>query len=72
MAGSPVYLNLIGSLNYFNVDRDFDDPGPTDLVGNYGRADLFPQLSYTLPGPPWISVTPRIGGRFTYYTDQYT
>jgi LPS-assembly protein len=72
VAGSPVYLNLIGSLNYFNVDRDFDDPGPTDLVGNYGRADLFPQLSYTLPGPPWISVTPRIGGRFTYYTDQYT
>jgi LPS-assembly protein len=43
-----------------------------DLVGDYGRADLFPQFSYTLPGPPWFSVTPRLGGRFTYYTDQYT
>jgi LPS-assembly protein len=66
IAGSPVYLNLIGSLNYFGVDRG------GDLVGDYGRADLFPQFSYTLPGPPWLSVTPRVGGRFTYYTDQYT
>ena len=66
IAGSPVYLNLISSLNYFQADRG------NDLVGNYGRADLFPQFSYTLPGPPWISVTPRLGGRFTYYTDQYT
>jgi len=72
IGGSPVYLNLIGSLNYFNVDRDFHYPDVADLVGDYGRADLFPQFSYTLPGPPWISVTPRIGGRFTYYTDQYT
>jgi len=66
IAGSPVYLNLISSLNYFQADRG------NDLVGDYGRADLFPQFSYTLPGPPWISVTPRLGGRFTYYTDQYT
>jgi len=66
VAGSPIYLNLISSLNYFDVDRG------GDLVGNYARADLFPQFSYTLPGPPWISVTPRLGGRFTYYTDQYT
>ena len=66
IAGSPIYLNLIGSLNYFNVDRG------GELVGDYGRADLFPQFSYTLPGPTWLSVTPRIGGRFTYYTDSYT
>ena len=66
IAGSPVYLNLISSLNYLQADRG------NDLVGDYGRADLFPQFSYTLPGPPWLSVTPRVGGRFTYYTDQYT
>jgi LPS-assembly protein len=71
IAGSPIYLNLIGSLNYFNVDRDFEDDEIEDLVGSYFRADLFPQLSYTLPGPPWLSVTPRVGGRFTYYTDSY-
>ena len=66
IGGSPVYLNLRSSLNDYTADRG------NDLVGDYGRADLFPQFSYTLPGPPWLSVTPRLGGRFTYYTDQYT
>ncbi|MGD9253023.1 MAG: LPS assembly protein LptD [Holophagae bacterium] len=61
---SQVYLNLIGSLNYLDVDRG------GELRGQYGRADLFPTLSYTLPGPAWLSVTPRVGGRFTYYTEQ--
>lgn len=64
VAGSQVYLNLIGSLNYLSVDRG------GELQADYGRADLFPTLSYTLPGPPWLSVTPRLGGRFTYYTSQ--
>jgi hypothetical protein len=72
IGGSPVYLNLIGSLNYFKVVRDFHAEDVPDLVGDYGRADLFPQFSYTLPGPTWLSVTPRVGGRFTYYTDSYT
>ncbi|MFV2071126.1 MAG: LPS-assembly protein LptD, partial [Thermoanaerobaculales bacterium] len=63
--GSPVYLNLISSVNAFKVDRG------GDLKGTYARADLFPQFSYTLPGPAWLSVTPRLGGRFTYYTSQY-
>ena len=65
IAHSPVYLNLIGSLNYLSADRG------RDLKGTYGRADLFPEFSYTLPGPPWFSITPRVGGRFTYYTSQY-
>ena len=63
--GSPVYLNLISSVNVFDVDRG------GDLKGTYARADLFPQFSYTLPGPVWLSVTPRLGGRYTYYTSQY-
>ena len=29
--------------------------------GDYGRADVFPTLSYTLPSPLWLSVTPRAG-----------
>ena len=79
--GSQVYLNLISSLSYLYADRgevlEFsEDPGtpptPRQFAGDYARADLFPQFSYTIPGPPWISVTPRLGGRFTYYTDQYT
>jgi LPS-assembly protein len=63
--GSQVYLNLISSLSYLYSDRG------NELTGSWGRADFFPQFSYTLPGPPWISVTPRIGGRYTYYTSQY-
>jgi LPS-assembly protein len=66
IAGSPIYLNLISSLNYLASDRG------GDFTGTYGRADAFPTLSYTIPGPVWLSVTPRIGGRFTYYTKQYS
>jgi LPS-assembly protein len=72
IAGSQIYMNLLASLNYFDVVRDFEDENIPDIVGDYARADIFPQFSYTLPGPPWLSVTPRVGGRFTYYTDQYT
>jgi len=65
IGSSPVYLNLIGSMGYLASDRG------GDLTSSYGRADLLPTFSYTLPGPPWLSVTPRVGGRFTYYTQQY-
>ncbi len=43
----------------------------TGLVGTYWRGDVFPTLNYTLPGPPWLTVTPRVGGRYTYYTARY-
>lgn len=66
LAGTPVYLNLISSLSYLRVDRG------DELRGSYGRADLYPTLSYTLPGPPWLSVTPRLAGRATYYTRRYS
>lgn len=62
---SSLYWSLISSANYFDVDRG------DDLTGSYGRVDLFPELSYTLPGPPWLTITPRIGGRATYYTSSY-
>jgi LPS-assembly protein len=63
---TSIYWDLISSVNYFDVDRG------GDLVGDYARADLFPSLSYSLPSPLWLSVTPRVGGRFTYYTAQYS
>ena len=62
---SPLYWSLVSSVNYFDVDR-----GET-LEDRYGRADLYPSLSYTLPGPPWLTITPRVAGRATYYTKQY-
>ena len=63
---SDVYWNLVSSVNLFNIDKG------NDLVGTYWRGDVFPTLNYTLPGPPWLTVTPRVGGRYTYYTSRYS
>ncbi len=70
---TDIYWNLISSVNLFSVDKRTpkqirDDTG---LVGTYWRGDIFPTLNYTLPGPPWLTVTPRVGGRYTYYTSRY-
>lgn len=65
IGGSRFYWDLISSLNYFDVDRG------GNLNAQYGRADLFPTLSYSLPSPLWLSVTPRFGARGTYYTKRY-
>jgi len=62
---SSLFWSLISSVNLFDVDRG------GDLRTTYGRIDAHPDLSYTLPSPPWLSVTPRIGVRGTYYTAQY-
>jgi len=62
---TSLYWSLISSLNLFAVDR-----GP-NLSKTYGRVDAYPQLSYTLPGPAWLTVTPRVAVRGTYYTTQY-
>ncbi|MCP4895551.1 MAG: LPS-assembly protein LptD [bacterium] len=61
---STFYWSLISSMNLFDVDRG------NELVSTYGRADLFPELSVTLPGPPWLSITPRVGMRGTYYSQR--
>ena len=74
VADTNVYWNLVTSVNLFSIDRRTpkqvrDDTG---LVGTYWRGDVFPSLNYTLPGPPWLTVTPRLGGRYTYYTSRYS
>jgi LPS-assembly protein len=66
IGNSSFYWEMLSSVNYFDVDRG------GELVGRYARADLFPTVSYTLPSPLWLSVTPRFGGRATYYTKRYT
>jgi len=62
---SDIYWNLVSSANLFNIDKG------NDLVGTYWRGDIYPTLNYTIPGPPWLTVTPRVGGRYTYYTARY-
>lgn len=66
VGNSSFFWNLITSANLFDVDRG------GDLKGSYGRVDLFPEISYTVPGPVWLSMTPTIGGRETWYSDRYT
>lgn len=61
---STFYWSLISSANYFDVDKG------NELVSKYGRADAKPEISMTLPGPPWLSITPRVGGRATYYSER--
>jgi len=62
---SSLYWSLVSSANLFNVDRG------GDLKSTYGRVDVFPSLSYTLPSPAWLSVTPDIGARSTLYSKRY-
>jgi LPS-assembly protein len=71
---SELYWNLISSVNLFSIDKRTPKQvrDGTGLVGTYGRADVFPTLNYTLPGPPWLTVTPRLGGRYTYYSARYS
>jgi LPS-assembly protein len=61
------YWDLISSASYLYMDRGANQP-----KGDYARLDALPTLSYTLPSPPWLSVTPRAGGRVTYYTSRYS
>ncbi len=62
---SSLYWSLISSANLLNVDRG------GEFRGTYGRVDVFPSVSYTLPGPAWLSMTPRVGVRGTYWTKRY-
>jgi LPS-assembly protein len=64
LGSSSLYWSMISSVNVFDVDRG------GDLEALYGRIDVFPEISYTVPGPPWLSVTPRFGARGTYYTQR--
>jgi len=63
---SSFYWNMITSFNIFNVDRG------GDLKATYGRVDLFPEISYSVPGPAWLSITPSVGARETWYSKRYT
>jgi lipopolysaccharide assembly outer membrane protein LptD (OstA) len=69
LGGSPLYYQSETSAGYYrrlfpNVDGLYPD---SDYEA--GRADSFHQilLPETLFG--WLNVTPRVGGRFTYYSE---
>ena len=60
---TPLYMQFDGSAANLSVDR------PNEYSGDYGRVDLFPQLSLPLRAFPWLSVSIAAGERLTWYGD---
>ncbi len=66
LASLPIYLDLLGSLNYLQSAR-------TDRFDQkWGRADIFPNLTAALSTLPWLSVSVSAGERVTWYSDSRT
>jgi len=63
LARTPFYLQLESSLDYFQIDR------PGSYSGNYGRADLLPQVTLPVRTFPWLSLSVTGGERVTWYGD---
>jgi LPS-assembly protein len=61
---SPLFFALESSASWLYINR-----GPNLPRGDYARADVHPTLSLPWKRIPWLSVTARVGGRFTEYTD---
>lgn len=60
---TPLYMQFDGSAANLSLDR------PSEYSGEYGRVDLFPQLSLPLRAFPWLSVSIAAGERLTWYSD---
>jgi len=63
LARTPFYLEVESSLDYFQIDR------PNSYNGNYGRVDLFPQVTLPIRTFPWLSLSVTGGERLTWYGD---
>jgi LPS-assembly protein len=64
---SPLYAALDASFSRLFVNR-----GPSAPHGGYNRADLHPVFSLPVKNIPWLSLTARVGGRVTDYSDSVT
>jgi LPS-assembly protein len=59
----PIYLDMLSSVDYFNQER-------TDTFDfAYARADLLPQLTFSLSTLPWLSASVIAAPRVTWYGD---
>ncbi len=63
---SPIYYEGENSAGWFR--HNYVDPGATNDYSAF-RADTFHQLLLPKTLFGWLNVTPRVGGRFTYYGD---
>lgn len=63
---TPLYAQFEGSAAFLDIFR------PNGLEGQYGRFDLFPQLTLPIRTFPWLSLSVSGGGRFTWWGDTLT
>lgn len=73
LGSTPIYLNLLGSVNYFTIDgtAGVAQDGTTveqDFDFRYSRADLAPTFSIPLSSLAWLSAKLSLGGRVTQYS----
>jgi LPS-assembly protein len=59
---TPLSLSYQARFNLFNMDKG------GNYRGTYWRADAFPTLAYSFSRLPWLSVSPEVGYRATYYS----
>jgi LPS-assembly protein len=71
---TPVYYDSESSAGYYRQFVTLTNglfPGTNGFYANSGaRADTYHQLTLPMRLFKWLNVTPRVGGRFTYYSEQ--
>jgi len=60
---TPIYLTVDSSAGYLSVDRS------NTFQADYGRFDVFPQVSFPVEPAPWLSLNLTAGHRLTWYQD---
>ncbi|MEA2603590.1 MAG: LPS-assembly protein [Acidobacteriota bacterium] len=60
---TPFYLELDSSVDYLDIAR------PNSYSGQYGRFDLFPQVTLPVRTVPWLNLSVTGGERLTWYGD---
>jgi LPS-assembly protein len=67
VGATPLFYQSESSIGYFR--RDFSDTNiPPNTNYSATRADTFQQLTLPETFFGWLTVTPRVGGRFTWYS----
>jgi LPS-assembly protein len=71
---TPVYYDSESSAGYYRQFLTFTNgvyPGTNGIyASSAARADTYHQLTWPMRFFKWLNFTPRVGGRFTYYSEQ--
>ena len=68
---TPLYYESQSSAGYYKMFFADTNGGPTPPLGySASRADSFQQLLLPCTFFGWLNITPRAGGRFTYYSTE--